>query len=87
MRDRSYNKKLRISVINALRLTILTAFYSLLVTSGFYIGSVLISYLTTNLENNHPTSIPWIKEKNLCEKTGRTWQNNKCWDHEHNPSF
>jgi hypothetical protein len=86
MRD-SYNKKLKTSVNNAIKLTFFTAFYSLLVVSGFYLGSLLISYLTSNLTTTHPTSIPWIKEKSECEKTGKTWQDNKCWDSEHNPLF
>ena len=87
MRDRSYNKKLKLSVSNAIKLTLLTAFYSLLGISGFYIGSVIISYLTDSLTTIHPTSIPWIQTQAECEKSGRNWQDNKCWDNKHNPSF
>ncbi|HLP87853.1 MAG TPA: hypothetical protein VK184_04495 [Nostocaceae cyanobacterium] len=84
----SYNKKLKITVFNAIKLGSITAFYTVLLGSGFYLGSLLISYLTNNLATTtHPTSIPWIKEQGQCEETGRTWQKNKCWDYEHNPSF
>ncbi|MTJ06830.1 MULTISPECIES: hypothetical protein [unclassified Anabaena] len=35
----------------------------------------------------HTTSIPWIDDEHECQKTGRIWNNNKCWDDEHSPDF
>ncbi len=35
----------------------------------------------------HPTSIPWIDNSSQCEHSGRSWENNECWDSEHSPMF
>jgi hypothetical protein len=35
----------------------------------------------------HPVSIPWLQSQDDCERTGRTWNNNECWDHDHSPHF
>ncbi len=35
----------------------------------------------------YPTSIPWINNPSRCENSGRSWENNKCWDSEHSPTF
>jgi hypothetical protein len=37
--------------------------------------------------SHHPTSIPWIEEKSQCQHTGRSWDEDKCWDNEHDPLF
>lgn len=66
-----------------------TAFLSMLCTSGTYTGCLLLSSVDVdsifNLSN--PTSIPWIGNQIRCEESGRTWSNDKCWDHEHNVMF
>jgi hypothetical protein len=66
-----------------------------LVTAPFFtyttlsvVFSTFTPYLLTSVDtDHHSTSIPWIENKYDCEKTGRIWQNNKCWDNEHNPMF
>jgi hypothetical protein len=35
----------------------------------------------------YPTGIPWIDNEADCQNSGRTWQDNICWDSEHNPIF
>lgn len=35
----------------------------------------------------HPTGIPWISDRASCERSGRQWQNEVCWDAEHDPNF
>jgi hypothetical protein len=38
-------------------------------------------------DNVHPTAIPWLQSRSACEQTGRTWENNECWDQGHSPDF
>jgi hypothetical protein len=38
-------------------------------------------------EKSHPTSIPWLLDKQSCEATGRYWQDARCWDDEWSPKF
>ena len=38
-------------------------------------------------ESAYPTAIPWIENAKLCQKSGRLWQNDQCWDKQHNSSF
>jgi hypothetical protein len=61
----------------------------------------LISFIsnphsTINLETSskinletfyHPASIPWIDNLLSCEKSGRIWEDDKCWDSEHSAMF
>ncbi|WP_234300982.1 hypothetical protein [Sphaerospermopsis aphanizomenoides] len=47
----------------------------------------MISYVTSSLNTIHPTLIPGIKDQEKCQKTGRVWRNDKCWDEQHNPAF
>lgn len=35
----------------------------------------------------HPVSIPWLQSKGECEKTGRIWKDDNCWDSDHSPDF
>ncbi|MBD2451444.1 hypothetical protein H6G76_30850 [Nostoc sp. FACHB-152] len=58
-------------------------------TSSFIITSAVLSELSSiDLSpTGHPTSIPWLNNKFDCQHTGRTWENGKCWDAEHNPMF
>ncbi len=52
-----------------------------------YTTSLVLSSLANVSASPHPTSVPWINNKSLCEHTGRTWRNDDCWDAEHNPLF
>ncbi len=87
MRYKPYGKKRNFSVIPAVRFVSVTFFFGTLMFCGFSSGSFMISYLTSSLNIIHPTSIPGIKDQKKCELAGRVWQDNKCWDYEHNPSF
>lgn len=33
------------------------------------------------------TGIPWLKSEAACTRTGRVWQEDICWDSEHDPTF
>jgi hypothetical protein len=46
-----------------------------------------IRSLLSSSSSASPTSIPWIFNQSECERTGRTWEDGKCWDNEHNPAF
>ncbi len=35
----------------------------------------------------HPTSIPWLLDRQSCEATGRYWQDARCWDDKWSPKF
>ncbi|MBW4670464.1 MAG: hypothetical protein KME60_24365 [Cyanomargarita calcarea GSE-NOS-MK-12-04C] len=53
--------------------------------SSFALSS---SWSTTKDQDNfYPTSLPWIQDKSDCEYRGRTWEDAKCWDKEHSPTF
>jgi hypothetical protein len=61
----------------------------ILPTSGFIIVSFLlsvVSYINSSF-TIHPTSIPWIDNQAKCNKSGRDWHENKCFDDEHSPMF
>ncbi|MBW4468197.1 MAG: hypothetical protein KME07_22450 [Pegethrix bostrychoides GSE-TBD4-15B] len=34
-----------------------------------------------------PTAIPWLQDRQSCEATDRTWQDDKCWDQEWSHMF
>ncbi|MBD2299275.1 hypothetical protein [Nostoc sp. FACHB-190] len=61
----------------------------ILSTSSLMILSSVIPAITSalSLPTAHPTSIPWINNESDCRHTGRSWQDNKCWDHEHSLMF
>lgn len=40
-----------------------------------------------NASSYYPTSIPWIDNSLSCEKSGRVWNNDQCWDAEHSALF
>ncbi len=77
MRDRFWNPR---------QVIVHTTFLSILLSSGCCTFYQAFSYLSASTYI-HPTSLPWITEKPLCEHTGRTWHKDQCWDYEHNPSF
>lgn len=35
----------------------------------------------------HPTAIPWLQDQQSCEKTGREWQDDHCWEEEWSHNF
>lgn len=35
----------------------------------------------------YPTGIPWLQSESACVATGRQWQDEVCWDSEHDPNF
>ncbi|HIK03117.1 MAG TPA: hypothetical protein IGS40_00135 [Trichormus sp. M33_DOE_039] len=59
--------------------TVLTA--SILISKSFLFNGGSVD------KSSYPTSIPWIKSKLDCEKTGRNWIDDRCWDKEHSASF
>ena len=57
---------------------------------GAIFGAFQLRYLnfsTLNSQDVHPVTVPFKEGKADCEKSGREWQDGKCIDYEHNPSF
>ncbi|WP_062295709.1 hypothetical protein [Nostoc piscinale] len=61
----------------------------ILSTSSLMMLSSVIPSVTSAISspNAYPTSIPWINNESECQHTGRSWQDNKCWDNEHSLMF
>lgn len=78
-------KEINFSVLFTVKFISFTFFFGTLILCGFYTGSLMISYVTSNLNTVHPTSISGIKDPEKCQKTGRVWHNHQCWDEQHNP--
>ncbi|TAE54803.1 MAG: hypothetical protein EAZ76_07660 [Nostocales cyanobacterium] len=57
-------KELNFSVIFAIKCTSLTFFFGTLIFCGFYIGSFMISYVTSNSNTTTPTFMDGIKDAN-----------------------
>ncbi|TAF09226.1 MAG: hypothetical protein EAZ77_05845 [Nostocales cyanobacterium] len=87
MRFPPSGKQINFSVVSTVKCVSFTFFFGTLIFCGFYTGSLMISYVTSSLNTIHPTSIPGIKDQEECQSTGRVWQDDKCWDYDHNPSF
>jgi hypothetical protein len=53
------------------------------------IGYGLLLYLPPSLFSStfHPAQIPWLTTPDTCEQTGRTWQQGRCLDYDHDPRF
>ncbi len=87
MRYRLYGKNRNFSIFAVIKFVIFTFFFGTLIFGGFYTGSFIISYFTSSLGTIHPTSIPGIKDRDKCDKNGKLWHDDKCWDYQHNPTF
>ena len=55
--------------------------------SSFAISTLFLSSIYSLPTAPHPISIPWISNQFDCERTYRTWDDDKCWDAEHSPMF
>lgn len=66
------------------KIVILSAFS---VTILILLGRFFPSLFNFIEGSSHPTSIPWIDHESKCQRTGRIWDENKCWDNQHNPMF
>jgi len=42
---------------------------------------------TLTQKQAHPTALPWISTEAKCKGANRVWDNNACWDQEHDPTF
>jgi hypothetical protein len=67
---------------------------AILVLTGVLAALVVPAYLwllqlntEQNTEPAHPTAIPWLQDQQSCEKTGREWQEGKCWEREWSHMF
>lgn len=71
------------------RIMLLGIWAMILIPFGFYISFFLLYRVNINslINNQYPASIPDIYNEFECEKSGRTWRNDKCWDYKHNPLF
>jgi hypothetical protein len=65
----------------------LIGFLIILSVCSYTIFSSALSSLTPISSSYYPTSIPWINDKSECERTGRIWNDRKCWDFEQSPNF
>ncbi|MBF2073345.1 MAG: hypothetical protein IGS50_06230 [Synechococcales cyanobacterium C42_A2020_086] len=51
----------------------------------FYIGQPLLNHLQQS--TIYPAGIPWLQNEQECSASGRTWEDDTCWDAEHDPNF
>lgn len=75
--------KARYSRTGLLQSSILLLSLSSIVVLGWLYG---LQPSITRMEI-HPTGIPWLQSQESCESTGRLWQDDICWDTEHDPTF
>ncbi|WP_353928938.1 hypothetical protein WJM97_11410 [Okeanomitos corallinicola TIOX110] len=92
------NTKNRVKHLLCLRQTFLFLFifslpfntYGILKVISLVSNSSSISIYPAKINEEtsyHPTSIPWIDNSSSCEKSGRVWENEQCWDGEHSALF
>lgn len=75
--------------LNPVNFVLLLVASIILGSSSFIIASYVLSSVSSIIlsSDTNPTSIPWIDNKFDCQYSSRTWQDSKCWDYEHNPTF
>jgi hypothetical protein len=47
----------------------------------------LLPWLMKPQQGVFSAGIPWLKSEADCVQTGRIWQEDTCWDAEHDPTF
>ncbi|MEA5515390.1 hypothetical protein [Nodularia sp. UHCC 0506] len=72
---------------NPVNILFLSVLFIILSTSSITIFQFIFSSISFPSTISHPASIPWIDNQVECQNTKRIWQDNKCWDAEHNPTF
>jgi hypothetical protein len=50
-----------------------------------YVLQPFMVYL--QMHSTHPTGIPWLQSEAECLNSGRVWQDEICWDEEHDANF
>lgn len=78
MRFLPSGKELNFSALFAIKCVSFTFFFGTLIFCGFYIGSSMISYVTSNSSTITPTSMLGIKDQAECQKSGGIWSNTQC---------
>ena len=86
MRYRIQNTSTSLSFWNPRRIIISTVMMILLIVCGSCTIKVLSSLFFKPV-SVFPTSIPWIHSEAECKHTNRTWQDDECWDYEHDMTF
>ncbi|NET00690.1 MAG: hypothetical protein F6K62_06905 [Sphaerospermopsis sp. SIO1G2] len=71
-------RELNFSVLLAIKCVSFTFFFGTLIFCGFYIGSFMISYVTSNSNTTIPTFTVGIKDPEECQQHGAVWRNNQC---------
>jgi hypothetical protein len=74
-------------IFTPINILFLSGFLGVIFSSIFTVLSFVLPSINIPSRYTHATSIPWIDNEHECQKTGRTWDNNKCWDDEHSPDF
>ncbi|BAY40616.1 hypothetical protein NIES2111_50030 [Nostoc sp. NIES-2111] len=87
MKERLHNHKGKFYLGILLKLAIYTTYSTVIFTASIVVVKCLFFYINSITKTSYPTSVPWIKNEEECEYTGRIWNRNQCWDKEHNPSF
>ncbi|TVP61430.1 MAG: hypothetical protein EA343_14265 [Nodularia sp. (in: Bacteria)] len=72
---------------NPVNVLFLLGLFIIFIISSFAILSLVFPSISFMPTSPHPTSIPWINNKFDCERTYRIWNDDKCWDSEHSPTF
>jgi hypothetical protein len=73
-------KEINSSIIFAVKCISFTFFFGILISCGFYIGSAMISSVTSNSNSITPTSAVGIKDREKCQQAGKIWDDYQCWD-------
>ncbi|BAY68933.1 hypothetical protein ACN23B_16605 [Anabaena sp. FACHB-709] len=87
MRDHLHNEKGKFYWKILLKLMIYGTCSTILFTASIVIVKSLFFYFSSITKSSYPTSVPWIDSQYECEYTGRTWNENQCWDKEQSPWF
>lgn len=61
-----------------------------LVGAGAMIGFAYFfrfNFMALQQAKHYPTAIPWLESEAECQETGRYWQEEACWDREHDANF
>ncbi|MEO0540759.1 MAG: hypothetical protein AAFZ80_07820 [Cyanobacteria bacterium P01_A01_bin.105] len=79
---------MKIQIITALCVTVgCSSVMGLVKLRHFHSTHAFRSSLTANDATVHPTTVPFKRDQQACETSGREWQEGGCLDREHSPTF
>ncbi len=73
---------------NPINILLLLGLLIIFIVSSLALFTLVLSSISSvPTSSPYPTSIPWINNQFECERTDRIWNEDKCWDSEHSPTF